>query len=116
MLLRYVYDIVRTVKGALSCVLDAANSLRPNLQFTLEEINSEGNLPFLDLNINVSQDRSVTCNWFEKHLDTGTILNYRSCSPTQYKQSDIQRTVTRVFRSTSNSEQFDKAMETIRAQ
>ena len=45
--LRYVDDIVRTV----SYVLDAANSLHPNLQFTLEETNSEGNLPFLDLNI-----------------------------------------------------------------
>ena len=45
--LRYVDDIVRTV----SYVLDAANSLHPNLQFTLEETNSEGNLSFPDLNI-----------------------------------------------------------------
>ena len=49
-----------------SCLLDAANSLHPNLQFTLEKTNSEGNLPFLDLNINVSQDRRVTCSWYQK--------------------------------------------------
>ena len=43
-------------------------------------------------------------------------MNYRSCAPTQYKRSDIQGTVHRVFRSTSSWEQFDKAMETNRAQ
>ena len=53
--LRYVDDIVRTVRGEPSCLLDAANSLHPNLQFTLEKTNLEGILPFLDLNINLSQ-------------------------------------------------------------
>ena len=60
--LRYVDDIVRTVRGELSCLLDAANSIHPNLQFTLEKTNSEGKLPFLDMNINVSQGRRVTCS------------------------------------------------------
>ena len=32
---RYVDDIVRTVRGEPSSVLDAASSLHPNLQFTL---------------------------------------------------------------------------------
>ena len=91
--LRYVDDIVRTVRGEPSCLLDAANSVHPNLQFTLEETNSEGSLPFLDLNINVSQGRRVTCSWYQKPTDTGTILNYRSCSPTQSKRSVIQGTV-----------------------
>ena len=76
--LRYVDDIVRTVRGEPSCVLDAVISLHPNLHFTLEETNSEVNLPFLDLNIIVSQDRGVTCNWYQKPTDTGTIVNYRS--------------------------------------
>ena len=40
--LRYKYDVIRTVKDDLICVLDAANSLHPNLQFTLQEIGSEG--------------------------------------------------------------------------
>ena len=114
--LRYVDDIVRTVRGEPSGLLDAANSLHPNLQFTLEKTNSEGNLQFLDLNINVSQGRRVTCSWYQKARDTGIILNYRSCAPTQYKRSVIQGTVHRVLRSASSWEQFDKAMETNRAQ
>ena len=64
MFLRYVADIVRTVESGPSCVLDDANSPHPNLQFTQEENFSEGNLPFQDLNINVPQDRGVTCNWY----------------------------------------------------
>ena len=73
-------------------------------------------MPFLDLNINVSQGRLVTCSWYQKPKDTGTILNYRSCVSTQYKRSVIEGTVQRFFRSTSSWEQFDKAMETNRAQ
>ena len=65
--LGYVDDFIRTVRGEPSCVLDAATS-PPNLQVSLEETKSEGNLPFLDLNINVSQDRRVTCNWYQKQI------------------------------------------------
>ena len=39
-------DIVRTVRGEPSCLLDAANSFHPNLQSTLGKNNSD--LPFLD--------------------------------------------------------------------
>ena len=96
--LRYVDDIVRTVRGEPSCLLDAANSPHPNLQFTLEKTDSEGNLPFLDLNKNVSQGRRVTCSWYQKPTETGTILNYRSCAPTQYKHSAIQGPVHRILK------------------
>ena len=113
--LRYLDDIVRTVRGEPSCLLDAASSLPPNLQFTLEGINSEGNLPLLGLNINLSQGRGVTCSCYQKPTDKVTILNYRSGASTQYKRSVIQSTVHRVFRSTSNWQQFDKTMETNRA-
>ena len=50
--LRYVDDMVRTVRGEPSCLL-GSNSLHPNP----EKTNSEGKLAFLDLNINVSQGR-----------------------------------------------------------
>ena len=46
--LRYVDDIVRAVKGDPGVVLEATNKLHPNLQFTIEELDSNGNLAFLD--------------------------------------------------------------------
>ena len=49
--------VVKKVRGEPSYVRDAANSPHPNLKFTLEKTNSEGKLPILDLNLNVSQDR-----------------------------------------------------------
>ena len=81
-----------------------------------EKTNSKGNLTFLDLNVTVRQGRHVTCSWYQKPTDRGTILNSRSCAPTQYQRSVIHGTVHRVFMNTSSWEQFDKAMETNRAQ
>ena len=58
--LRYVDDIVRTVKGNPGIVLEAANKLHPTLHFTIEEHDSNGNLTFLDLNVNVDSGKKVT--------------------------------------------------------
>ena len=78
--LRYVDDIVRTVKGDPGVVLEAAIKLHPNLQYTIEEVDSNGNLAFLDLNVNVDSAKKVTCNCYQKPTDTGTILNFRGCA------------------------------------
>ena len=95
--LRYVDDIVRRVKGHPGIVLEAANKLHPNLQFTIEELDSDGNLSFLELNVNVDSGKKVTCELYQKHTDTGTILIFRGCTPLQYKRNVIEGTVHRVF-------------------
>ena len=64
--LRYVDDIVRTVKGHPWVVLEAANKLHPKLQFTIEELDNNGNLAFSDLNVNVDSGKKVTCGWYQK--------------------------------------------------
>ena len=79
--LRYVDDIVRTVKGDPENVLRAANLLHPNLQFTTETPNTNGTLAFLDLQISIDKSRKISCGWYQKPTDTGTILNFRSCTP-----------------------------------
>ena len=56
-------DIVRTVKGDPGVVLESAK-LHPNLQFTIEELDSNGNLAFLDLIVNVDSAKKVTCSWY----------------------------------------------------
>ena len=50
-------DLVRTVKGDPGLVLEAANKLHPILQFTIEELDSNGNMAFLDLNVNVDSGK-----------------------------------------------------------
>ena len=113
---RYVDDIVRTVKGDPEKVLRAANLLHPNLQFTIETPNKNENLAFLDLQINIEKSRKIGCGCYQKPTDTGTILNFRSCAPLQYKRSVIEGNVHRVFRSTSTWEEYDKAMKINREQ
>ena len=55
--------IVRTVKNDPGVVLEAAKKLHPNLQFTIEELDSNGSLAFLGLNISVDSGKKVTCGW-----------------------------------------------------
>ena len=54
-------DIVRTVRGGPGVVLEAANKLHANLQFTIEELDSNGNLAFLDLNVQMDAGKMITC-------------------------------------------------------
>ena len=65
MFLRYVDSIVRTIRGEPFCFMDAPSALHPNFHFTLEETRSEKILPYLDLNINISQDIGVNRSWFK---------------------------------------------------
>ena len=94
-------EIVRNVKGDPGLVLEAANKMRPNLQFTIEELDSNGNLAFLDLNVNVDEGKKVTCGWYQKPTDTGANLNFRGCALLPYKRNVIEGTVHRALRSTS---------------
>ena len=79
--LRYVDHIVRTVKVDPEKVLRAANLLHPNLQFTIETPNTNGILAFLYLQISIDKSRKISCGWYQKITDTGTIRNFRSCAP-----------------------------------
>ena len=58
--LRYVDDILRTVKGDPEKLLRAANLLHPNLQFTIETPNTNGVLAFLDLQISIDKSRKIS--------------------------------------------------------
>ena len=108
---RYVDDIVCTVKKNPLDYVEYANSLRKNLQFTLETPNGSGDLAFPDLNINLNEDRKISCHWNQKSTDTGIILNFRSCAPLQHKRNVIQGTVHRIFNATSDWQSFDVALK-----
>ena len=54
-----------TVKRNPLDYLEYANSLRKNLQFTLETPNGSGDLAFLDMNINVNNERKISYHWYQ---------------------------------------------------
>ena len=84
--IRYVDDIVRTVKGDPEKVLWAADLLHSNLQFTIETPNTNKNLAFLDLKISIDKSRKINCGWYQKPTETGTILNFRSFAPSSTRE------------------------------
>ena len=62
--LRYVEDLVRTVRGKTKELLYAVNNLHPNLQFTLETTDDKKNLLLLDKSINVQPEGTISCTWY----------------------------------------------------
>ena len=85
----YVDDIVCTVMRNPLDYLEYSNSLHKNLKYYLETTNGSGDWSFLDLNINVNEDRKISCRWYQKITDTGIILIFRSCAPLQHKKNVI---------------------------
>ena len=86
--------------------LNLANSLHPNLKFTIEREN-DGKLSFLDMVI-FNSNGSLSSGWFRKVTDTGLTLNFNSLAPTKYKKSVVTSFVYRIFRACSNWELFHK--------
>ena len=58
--LRYVDDIIRTVKNGPERVLRAAILLHPSLHFTLETPNTNEKLALMDVKISIEKNRKLT--------------------------------------------------------
>ena len=62
------------------------------------------------MNINVNSCKK-NLEWYKKPTDTRVVLNFHSCAPIQHKKNIVERTVHRVFKSTSTWQNFDKALK-----
>ena len=100
---------MRTVRGDTKELLYAVKNLHPNLQFKLET-DDKNKLPFLDMPINVQPVGTIFYTWYQKPLDTGTILNYRRSAPLQHKKSKIHGKLHSFFQATSNWEALHEAL------
>lgn len=75
---RYVDDILRTMlKGGEEYLLNFANTMHPNLKFTLESEDNDGGLSFLDMRVEHVGNK-IEASWYTKKTDTGVVLNYNS--------------------------------------
>ena len=114
--LRYVDDIVRTVKGDPEKVLRAANLLHPNLQFTIETPNTNGTLAFWIYKLVLTKAGKLAVGGIKNQQIQVPYSILEAAPPLQYKRSVIEGTVHRVFRSTSTWEEYDKAIKINREQ
>ena len=112
---RYVDDILRTIKHSeIEPLFETANSLHPNLQFTIEH-EEEGAISFLDLKV-MRSGRKLNTSWYRKATDTGVIMNYHSCAPSQYKRNIVEGTVHRIDHTTSDWVKFRDELEGYKAE
>ena len=108
---RYVDDIICTVKDDPGKLLNRVNKLHNNLEFTIERLNENRELAFLDMRVHDDINRKITCKWYQKPTDTDTTPNFRSCVPFQHKKNIIEGTVHRLLRCTSDWKSFDEALK-----
>ena len=66
--LRYVDDIVRTVRGDTKELLDAVDNLHPNLQFTLETMDDKNSLRYLDMSLIVQPEGKIFLHMVSKTI------------------------------------------------
>ena len=85
----------------------------PSLQFVIETTDDKNKLPFTDMSVNVEQEGTIFCTWYQKPSDTRTILHYRSCAPLQLRKDIIQGTTHHLFQCISNLEAFYEALTKI---
>ena len=65
--LRYVDDVVSTVRGDKKVLLDAVKNLHSNLQFTSETRDDKNSLPFLDMSININRSGEFFAHGIKNH-------------------------------------------------
>ena len=109
---RYVDDILRTVKVTdVRRLLDMANALHRNLEFTIEE--EESSFPFLDMLIQRRRDNTLRSGWYTKPTDTGLMMDYLSLAPVKYKRNIVEGTVHRRNQATSDWDEFTAGIEKV---
>ena len=107
---RYMDDILQEIKSSeINTKLAEINALHENLTFTIEK-QSDGKIPFLDMQITCDQQGKLTSSWYNKPTDTGLILNYHALAPRRYKRSVVSGFVHRISRACSTWENFHDSM------
>ena len=108
---RHVVKITCTFKWNPLKYHECAYSLQQNVQFSLETPNGNGNMPIPDLNINVNDERRISCHWYEKSTDTCNILNFRSCALLHFMKKANQGTVKNSFNASFSWQSFDVVLK-----
>ena len=111
---RYVDDCFLLFRSMdhVPLFLDYLNCQHPNISFT-SEIEHEGKLPFLDIDISRSSGKFTT-SVYRKPTFTGLFTNFQSFIPLTYKRSLVSCLLHRIFNLCSSYENFHAQLEVIR--
>ena len=111
---RYVDDcflLFRSLDHVL-LFLDYLNRQHANITFTAE-IERDGKLPFLDIDISRSESKFAT-SVYRKPTFTGLFANFHSFIPNTHKQNLVSCLIHRIFNLCSSYENFHTQLEVVR--
>ena len=103
---RYVDDICTVVPiDRVQHLLQHLNTIESTIQFTVE-VENDGKLPFLDVNISRLPDGSFNTSVFRKPTHTNRYLDFASHHPLSHKRAVVCTLTSRA--STHSSQHHDK--------
>ena len=109
---RYVDDIFTVVcVDWVQHLLEHLNSIECSIQFTVE-VENDGKLPFLDVNVYRESDGSLNTSVYRKPTHTDRYLDFASHHPFSHKRAVVRTLCSRA--STHSSSQRDQIKETSR--
>ena len=111
---RYVDDCFLLFRSLdhVPLFLDYLNGQHTNITFTAE-IERDGKLPFLDIDISRSESKFAT-SVYRKPTFTGLFTNFHSFIPNTHKQNLVSCLIHRIFNLCSSYENFHTQLEVVR--
>jgi predicted GIY-YIG superfamily endonuclease len=114
---RYVDDLLLSIpKDQVEATLKTFNSYSGWLKFTIE-IEKDGVLPYLDMEIHRSDDGSLSTVWYSKPTSTNRLINFHSNHNFLTKLNCAQGLINRVYRLTTKPKmekwKLDKCMDVL---
>ena len=112
-LFRYIDDYIGMSTTAsdddIANFIDAFNNYNPSIELTHSI--SHDSLPFLDINLSISDNNSLTTSVYYKQTDSHTYLSYDSCHPPKCKNSIPYSQLLRLRRLCSSTDDFNEKAE-----
>lgn len=97
LLKKYVDDLLMILpKDKIDYVQRVFNGFHPNIKFTVETENENGEIPYLDMMLKHENDGSISTRWYKKPIASGRIINYLSSHPTSMKLNTARNLISRI--------------------
>ena len=113
--MRYVDDTLKLAIGSTAgtSLKDRLNTIHPTIKFTLELPDTDGFVPFLDLQIAI-QNGHIHNRYYQKASKKDMFLHINSALPQSVKRNAISEELLRAKRLCSDTNSTDVALRSIR--
>ena len=109
---RYVDDTLATAKKAdMPAILHNLNKIHEKLQFTMETLDDNKELAFLDIKLRLEGNRTTTTQVYTKSSSTDVVMNYLANAPWQHKKAAAVALIRRAIQIPSNQHHRNEAMK-----